>query len=223
MQLYCNAMSSIVNGRRATRVTETETRLVSAAHDLFVERGYAGTTLIDVADAAHVAPRTVYVRFGTKAALLKRVVDVAIVGDELPIAVADREWTRRSLTAATLDERIAALADGSTDLVVRAGPVIAVAVQAAASEPELASAAQSGREATRVAVEKFWRAASDDGLLPHECDLDWLITTSSLLAHAETFVLASRTETWTADRRRAWMVTTWHRLIAGSLLVSGSR
>jgi AcrR family transcriptional regulator len=209
-------MADVVNGRQAARVTATESRIVAAAHELFVANGYAGTTLTDVADAAGVAHRTVYVRFGTKAALLKRVVDVAIVGDELPISVADRDWTRQSLTAPTLEERIVAMADGSSDLVTRAAPVIAVAAQAEASEPELAAAAQAGRVATREAVQRFWQTAYDDGLLPRDCDLDWLVTTSALLAHAETFVLAGRTETWTRERRRDWMVATWRRLLAGS-------
>jgi hypothetical protein len=94
--------------------------------------------------------------------------------------------------------------------------VIAVAAQAEASEPELAAAAQAGRVATREAVQRFWQTAYDDALLPPDCDLDWLVTTSALLAHAETFVLAGRTETWTRQRRRDWMVATWHRLLAGS-------
>jgi AcrR family transcriptional regulator len=209
-------VTQAVNGRQAARVSATESRIIAAARELFVEKGYAGTTLTDVAEAAEVAHRTVYVRFGTKAALLKRVIDVAIAGDELPIAVADREWSRRSLTAPTLAERIAVMADGASDLVTRAAPVIAVGVQAAPSEPEIAAAAQAGREATREHVRVFWQSAYDDGLLPRDCDLEWLVTTSSLLAHAETFVLADRTETWTRDRWREWIITTWHRLAMSS-------
>jgi AcrR family transcriptional regulator len=209
-------MTQAVNGRQAARVSATESRIVAAAHELFVERGYAGTALTDVADAAGVAHRTVYVRFGTKAALLKRVIDVAIAGDDLPVAVADREWSRRSLTAKTLKERIAVMAEGASGLVTRAAPVIALAVQAAPSEPEIAAAAQAGRQATREHVRAFWQTAYDDGLLPRDCDLDWLITTASLLAHAETFVLADRTEEWTRERWRDWIVTTWTRLAMSS-------
>ena len=43
------------------------------------------TTLEAVARRAQVGARTVYLRFGTKAALFKRVVDVAIVGDTEPV------------------------------------------------------------------------------------------------------------------------------------------
>src|SRR5258708_11335906 len=100
-------------GLRAARVLENEERIVRAAHQLFVKDGYQATTLTAVADAAGVAHRTVYVRFGAKAALLKRVIDVALVGDLAPIDVVSRQWYRTASTAPTLDARITAVAAGS--------------------------------------------------------------------------------------------------------------
>src|SRR5919109_333620 len=93
-------------GLRAARVLANEERILRAAHRLFVRDGYQATTLTAVADAAGVAHRTVYVRFGTKASLLKRVVDVALVGDLAPIDVVGREWYRAATTAPTLEARI---------------------------------------------------------------------------------------------------------------------
>src|SRR5947199_9358976 len=99
-------------GLRAARVLENEERIVRAAHGLFVRDDYRSTTLTAVADAAGVAHRTVYVRFGTKAALLKRVVDVALVGDLAPIDVVGRERYQTATSAPTLDPRIAEVASG---------------------------------------------------------------------------------------------------------------
>jgi hypothetical protein len=42
------------------------------------------------------------VRFGTKAARLQRVIDVALAGDTEPIAVVDREWYRVAPSADSL-------------------------------------------------------------------------------------------------------------------------
>ena len=123
-----------------------------AAHELFVRNGYQATTLTAVADAAGVAHRTVYVRFGTKAALLKRVIDVALVGGLAPIDVVSREWYRTATTAPTLEERIAALAKGSARPMASAADVIAVAREAEPAEPLLAAAAHAGRAATRNAI-----------------------------------------------------------------------
>jgi AcrR family transcriptional regulator len=208
-----NANSAAI---RARRVADTEERLVRAATRLFVRDGYAATTLAAVAEAAGVAPRTVYLRFGTKAALLKRAVDVALVGDTLPIDVAGRDWARSAMTATTLTERISALARGSRDLFDRAGPLLAVAAQAEPSEPDIAAAAQAGREATRDLIRRFWRAAADDGLLPRGADVDWLGDTTAVLASADTYLHIARVLRWDPDRYEQWIVTTWTRLAAGA-------
>ena len=199
-------------GLRAARVLANEERIVRAAHELFARNGYQATTLTAVADAAGVAHRTVYVRFGTKAALLKRVIDVALVGDLAPIDVVSREWYRTATTAPALAERIAAMANGSARLMASAADVIAVAREAEAAEPLLAAAARAGRAATRDAVREFWTRARDDGLLPAGCDLAWLADTTSVLAHAETYLLMRETLRMTPERYENWLVTTWHRM-----------
>jgi AcrR family transcriptional regulator len=199
-------------GLRAARVAENEERIVRAAHELFVRDGYQATTLTAVADVAGVAHRTVYVRFGSKAALLKRVIDVALVGDLAPIDVVSREWYRTATTASTLDARIAALAKGSAWLVGSAADVIAVAREAELTEPLLAAAARAGRAATRDAIRRFWTRARDDGLLPTGCDLTWLADTTSVLAHAETYLLMRETLQMTPKQYQAWLATTWRRM-----------
>ena len=203
-------------GLRAARVRENEERIVRAAHELFVRDGYQATTLTAVADAAGVAHRTVYVRFGTMAALLKRVIDVALVGDLAPVDVVSREWYRTATTAATLEERIAAAAQGSARLMASAADIIAVGREAALAEPVLAAAANAGRAATRDAVRTFWVRALDDGLLPPECDLAWLADTTSVLAHAETYLLMRDTLGMTPPAYETWLATTWRRMAAAA-------
>ena len=53
----------------------TRTRIVDAARDLFVEQGYARTTIADIARAADVAPQTVFWAFGSKAGLVREIRD----------------------------------------------------------------------------------------------------------------------------------------------------
>lgn len=64
-----------VDGRTATaarRRQETARRILAAAGELFARQGYAATTVEAVASRAGVGPATVYLRFGTKAALAAR-------------------------------------------------------------------------------------------------------------------------------------------------------
>jgi AcrR family transcriptional regulator len=200
----------------AARIERTEEQVLAAARELFIERGYAGTTLVAVAERAGLAPRTVYVRFGTKAALLKRTLDVAIAGDAEPVPVAERDWYLQALSAPTLAERIEAHATGAAALMSRAAALVAVANEAAPAAAEIAAAAQAGREATRANIRGFWTQASADGLLRRGTDLDWLADTSGLLSHAETYLLMRRTIGWSPTAYRDWLVATWTRLAAAA-------
>jgi AcrR family transcriptional regulator len=49
---------------------ETRQRLLLAAADVFARRGYDGTRVADIADAAEVSSGTLYTHFGSKAELL---------------------------------------------------------------------------------------------------------------------------------------------------------
>jgi AcrR family transcriptional regulator len=57
----------------------------------FLADGYAATTVGAIAEGADVSVETVYKAFGNKAGLLKAVFDVAAVGDDEPIPLAERE------------------------------------------------------------------------------------------------------------------------------------
>jgi AcrR family transcriptional regulator len=206
----------VKHDRRAARRAETEARLVSAATELFVRDGYGATTLTAVAERAGVAARTVYVRFDTKAELLRRCIAVAIAGDDRPLALADREWMRQAMTAPTRDERIRRMASVTAGLMDRAGGLLRVAQQAEATEPSIAAAAQAGREDTARTLGDFWTAMHGDGLLPPDCDLEWLTATATVLAHADTYLLLTKTTSWDARTYESWLATTWTRLADSS-------
>jgi AcrR family transcriptional regulator len=203
---------SNVKGLQQARVTATEQRILTAARELFVRKGYHGTTLTQVADAAGVGHRTVYVRFGTKAALLRRVVDVAVAGDPEPVAVQDRDWFQRAVTAPTLDERLDALVGGTAELMARAGTLFGLVLEAQSTEPQLAAAMQAGREATRDSLRSFVRGLVSDGLVESR-DPEWLAETVALAGQAETFLLLQRTTGWDIERYRTWLGDTLRRVM----------
>jgi len=199
---------------RQAQIAHTEQRILAAATELFLDGGYLATTLEAVARRAQVGARTVYVRFGTKAALFKRVVDVAIVGDTEPVDVLGREPMQTALTAPTAAERIAAAAATGRQIMQRTGALFAVAQQAAAVEPLIAGFWQQGRDQARYSHEVFWTRMASDGLLAPGVDLSWLIDTTSLLGAAETYLLITRMTGWSLDAYQAWLTTTWTRLSA---------
>ena len=76
--------------RRRMQAVQTREAVLEAAIGLFTERGWVGTGMRDVARAAEVSVERVYATFGSKAQLLKSALDVAIVGDDAPVPLADR-------------------------------------------------------------------------------------------------------------------------------------
>ncbi|GAA2006461.1 TetR family transcriptional regulator [Nakamurella flavida] len=77
-------------GRRE-RAAASRRAVLAAAHRLLLIDGYAATTVPDVAAAAGVSAEFVYKNIGRKAALLGAVLDVALAGDDAPLAMAERE------------------------------------------------------------------------------------------------------------------------------------
>jgi hypothetical protein len=72
-QPHLLSLISIVGCRplRLARAAETRLRIIEAAGKLFVERGYAATTIDAVAAEADVAVETVYPRFKNERNLLE--------------------------------------------------------------------------------------------------------------------------------------------------------
>ena len=197
---------------RQAQIAQTEQRIIAAATELFLADGYLTTTLEAVARRAQVGARTVYLRFGTKAGLFKRVVDVAIVGDTEPVDVLGRDWMQAAMTAPTATERVAAGAAAGRQIMARSGALFAVAQQAALAEPLIAAAWQEGREQTRHTQAVFWTRMADDGLLDPGIDLPWLIDTTAVVVAAETYLLVTRLMGWDLDAYQDWLVTTISRL-----------
>jgi AcrR family transcriptional regulator len=83
---------SQVKGSRREKAEATRRRILQAAHDEFVEKGYHGATVASIAARAGVATQTVYYVFNTKAALISATIDLLVMGEEEPVIPQDTEW-----------------------------------------------------------------------------------------------------------------------------------
>jgi len=197
---------------RDAQTAHTESRVLAAATDLFVANGYLATTLADVAERAGVGARTVYVRFGTKAALFARVVDVAVAGDTAPVALFDRPASQGPFSGPDPMARLVEFCRITAQIMRRTGDLFAVAQEAAMIDPVLQENWQAGREGTRHNHDLFWRALAADGLLADDIDLGWLIDTATIVGGAETYLLARNLKRWSIPAYERWLVTTCARL-----------
>ena len=119
--------------RRQAQARLTRQRVIDSATEVFLERGYAATTVREIATRAGVAVPTVELLFGTKPRLLKAAIDVLIAGDDEPVAVLDRDWATTVVEATSVDELLSIAAAVVAAAQVRsAGLVLAVFEGAAA-------------------------------------------------------------------------------------------
>jgi AcrR family transcriptional regulator len=113
------------SGRQAEARARRE-RVVTTARQLFLERGFAMTSITDIADAAGVSPQMIYASFGGKAALLGSVVDATAGGDAEDVLLRERPEAVAAYAVADPHARLRALAHQAADLNARVGPLLVV-------------------------------------------------------------------------------------------------
>lgn len=121
--------------RREERARQRRQQVVDAALRLFLERGYAATTVEAIAAEASVAPATVYQAFGTKQAILARVLDITIVGDSGPGALLDRDWVNQARHHRDPRRRLAIVVAQASQTAARTAAIKQVMRDAAATDP----------------------------------------------------------------------------------------
>jgi AcrR family transcriptional regulator len=135
--------------KRKAQARETRRSILDAAHELFVATGYAATTIQAIAGRAGVAVQTVYAGFGSKRELLRQLIETTITGDDEPLPITERAEARA--IAAEPDTRRRAELDAalSRSITERVAPIVRVAGEAAASDPELAAMLEAVKAARR--------------------------------------------------------------------------
>src|SRR5215218_8484840 len=114
---------------RDSQARATRRAVVDAGRDLFVELGWSGTTIDAVAARAGVS---------RKAALLKLALDWALVGDDEPVALEERQVLAEMEQQTDPRALVARWAGFVAELEERAAPLAAVLVVAADADPEAA-------------------------------------------------------------------------------------
>jgi AcrR family transcriptional regulator len=123
---------------RAEKTRQTRQRMRAAALRLFIEQGYAATSMPSIAAAAEVAVQTLYYTFGTKRALLSEVLDVTVAGDDEPIPTLQRPAITGALAEPDPAEQLRRQAAAAREILENVAPLLDVIRGAAGADPELA-------------------------------------------------------------------------------------
>jgi AcrR family transcriptional regulator len=117
--------------RRQADAEARHRRIIDEATKLFLDNGFVATSIGQIADAAGVSAQTIYATFGSKAGVLGRAIDVAVVGDYADVPIFDRVPTLKT------EADLVAYARFVRTINERVAPLIRVMEQAAATDPSL--------------------------------------------------------------------------------------
>lgn len=195
------------SSRRRAQAAATRATIADAARALFVDNGWAGTTMRAVAARAGVAEPTVYAAYSNKTGLALALI-AAIEAD------ADADQTHAQLTAGTGDppRQLTALISFDRRLFERSGDLIALLIDGGRSEPDLQRAYQHGRNnGDRVRREVFhsWTPGTlAPGVTPNAA-LDAYAATCNI----HTYNILRVERSYTPARIEAWWTRTLTQLL----------
>jgi len=153
--------------------------------------------------------------FGTKGALLKVVVDVAIAGDDEPVAVLDRPILQQ-----LHDETDSFSSSGCTRLVTdisgRLAPLVSVAEQAAQTDPEMAELWSTMGDHRLFGARHVAGLVKAKGATWPDVDGDRAADILFLFNDPSVYRTLVIDRGWTRDAFRSWLAGTYQ-----DLLVSG--
>jgi AcrR family transcriptional regulator len=211
MEWYSIGMSDVVkrqyhSPRRVAQAQGTREAIRRAAEELFAAEGYATTTITAIAAEADVAPQTIYSQFGTKAAIAKELLDVAIVGDEEPVPVAGRPWFQRVFDdGIDGQERLRRYASACRRIYSGAGTAFEIIRRGADSDGELAELWATNRRSRREVVGRILDAVLADSTLRADRTREEAVDLLWVLHGPEMFQFLAVDCGWSADRYEAWL------------------
>jgi AcrR family transcriptional regulator len=193
---------------REDAVRRTRALLREAGHRLFTAQGFAATTMRQIAAEAGVAERTLYATFPSKIALFSEVLDVAIVGDDRPVPVAERPAWQQALAQQSAAQLLELYVDYGTELLERAGDLMMVMVESSGADPDMRELYDGGVAANRSDHRTVARALADTGGLRDGTDVDQAADILFTLGSPHTHQLLRQHCGWTRDQHRAWLLAT---------------
>lgn len=193
----------------------TRQRIADAARSLMLERGYAATTMADVAQAAGVAVQTLYSSCpGGKPGLAKLVYDVTLAGDAQPVPQHARPEVQAIIAEPDPARKLALFAEMAVGIYERIGPVHRVLRSAAGGLTDLMAATERQRlTGSRGPAQHL----ADTGLLRPGLSVDRAAHQIYALTSIELFERLTEMCGWSLTECRDWLAHT----LADALLADG--
>ena len=199
--------------RRKQQARETRRQIIAAAQNLFFERGYTGTSIEAIAQEAGVAAETVYAVFGNKLAILIALVDVSIVGDDLPIPLLQRPNILQAQNITDQRQLIRKFANDICEIMKRMSPVFALLRATAKAEPEIGSMLDKLLHERLQGMIYMIQRLKHIGPLRADITPERAAATVWAVSSAEVFHLFTKDLRWSEEQYTEWLEDALVRLL----------
>jgi AcrR family transcriptional regulator len=205
-----------VKGRQA-RTRLARAAVAGAARTLFLERGYAATTIEAISALSDVPPATVYRLFSSKLGILKELLDVSVAGDDEAIPLPDRPHVRALLADPDPRQQLSGFAGITRGIMTRTEPLHRILVSAAGSDPGAAALLAEQTRHRQQGQGRIARALARAGALRPELSEREAADIIHALMSPEVYRLLVADRGWSPERYERWLAQT----LAGQLLPPG--
>jgi TetR/AcrR family transcriptional regulator, regulator of autoinduction and epiphytic fitness len=196
------------SGRGQARTRLARRAVVESARTLFLERGYAATTIEAISEHSDVPSATVYRLFSSKLGILKAVLDTSIAGDDQPLAVQERPDVASLFSEPDPHKLLAGFAGITTAINQRTNDIYRVLVSAAGSDLAAAELLEEIRQERDRGQSRIARSlARAHALKPGLRERDAADLIHTLMA-PEVYRLLVGDRGWTPERYQHWLATT---------------
>ncbi|BAW07277.1 TetR/AcrR family transcriptional regulator [Nocardia seriolae] len=178
--------------------------MLEVASRLFMERGWEGTSMRDIARAAGCSVETVY-SVGNKVLLLKTVLDIAVVGDDAAVSLDDRPGF--DVGEGGLAVRAATMAEVFASIYRRTADLRRILDIAAQTNSELAALDAKCRSDERISRTALVAAAARRPLTDLEADAVQAVFSN------EVYRLFTTVTGWSHEQYRGWAADAIVRLL----------
>lgn len=185
------------SGRRE-RARQTRGQILDAAQELFLTDGYAATTVAAIAASAHVSVETIYKSFGGKPGLVQAIVEKGLAG-EGPIPTEQRSDHIRD-TEPDPRRILTAWGTFTAEIGPRTAPILTLARDAAASDPEVAATLEQLSAARHQRMTLNARRLADAGHLRPGITFDEAADILWTYSSPELYDLLVRQRGWQAEQ-----------------------
>jgi len=182
--------------------------MLNAARQLFIDVGYAATTMAQIAEKAEVAVQTLYYTFRTKGQLLREVVETTAAGREDAPPVPQRAWMIELLSTASAARALALVVEHGTDIYERVAPLWPAVAAAAAADPELDEYWRGVASGRRAAEGRIAARLDELGALRDRLDVDRAGDIIFVLGGHDVYRELVLEAGWTVVAYKGWLFTT---------------